>query len=174
MSTQDRKQGKYRPVLTQDDVKYLAKLLKRSYTDNLTKPPYHPDAPNDTSRGYSKVMEDYCLSLTQKFSALDAKINNSAASPAYVSKGITAKEQILEDLGGTLAIAEGALTPGERRRVAYTRYTKDPDSCTPDELADALEYRFQNSLMSPSEASAYEAKMWETLPTYTSIDIEEL
>jgi hypothetical protein len=159
--------NKHRPVLTDTEVEYLSRLLKRSYIDNLTKPPYHPDHPQDPARSYNKVHEDYCLSLMNKFSALAAKIANGIASPAYTSKEHSPQEEVLLDLGGTPpvpAYSTGTYAnPGERRLAAYNRYMQSASSCNALELADAMEHRFNNDLMSIEEATAYEARMWERL-----------
>jgi hypothetical protein len=153
--------AKHRPALTDDEIKYTASLLKKSYIDNLTKPPYHPDFPNDNACGYDKVHEDYCLQLMQKFGALAAKITHGVANPAYTSKDKTSKQQVLEDLGGSFEVPTAYESIGARRLAHYTKFNLTPEDCTFKEIADAMEYRFQNGLMSNAEADAYEAKQWE-------------
>jgi hypothetical protein len=159
MSTLNKQaKTKYRPVLTPDEVSYLHRILKKAYVDNLTQ---------DSAKGFSTVEEDYCLSLMNKFSALDAKIRNNVASPAYTSKEHSPQEEVLLDLGGTPpvpAYSTGTYAnPGERRLSAYKKYCKWPEMCNSSELADAMEHRFNNDLMSIEEATAYEARMWERL-----------
>jgi hypothetical protein len=163
--------GKHRPVFTDTDIHYLARLLKLSYAGNLTKPPYHPDSPNDPDRGYDKVHEDYCLSLISKVGALDSKIKNGAATPAYTSNAIAPKDRLLHDLGGTTTPTSAhASAPTSmlglpipvRRLAAYELWYKHgPVGLTAMELVDANEYRFQNNLMEEKEAAIYEAKQWE-------------
>jgi hypothetical protein len=146
---------KYRPVLTPDEVQHLTRILKQSYIDNLTKS-------HDASGVFSKVEEDYCLQLMNKFSALDAKIQNNIGSVAYTSKIHTPREEMLLDLGGTIAAPiSGSISIGARRLAAYEKYLEKSTSCTATEIADAMEYRFQNDIMGELEAAAYEAKQWE-------------
>jgi len=153
MSTLTR--TKYRPVLTPDEVSYLSRILKKAYVDNLTQ---------DSAKGFSTEEEDYCMSLMNKFSALDSKIRNNVASPAYTSKEHSPQEELLVDLGGEVKyLTSSYANPGDRREAAYKKYCFEPELCTAIELADAMEHRFNNDLMSPEEATAYEARMWERL-----------
>lgn len=155
--------AKYRPPLTEKEVRVLAIVLKRAYIANLSAPPYHPDFPQDINRGFDKVHEDYCLQLMNKFSTLQAKIDNGIAKPAYTSSATTPAQDVLANLGGEVPLTQGNVSPGERRALAYVKYLEDPTSCTATEIADAQEHRFTNGLMEEAEATAYEARMWENI-----------
>lgn len=87
--------------------------------------------------------------LLIKLLQFDFKLQTGAIAPAF-----TSTRQSLEE---SLGLGEGnAVSQLESRKIAYEKYQKFPELCTPDEISSAKTYAYENDLMTLQEEAEFE------------------
>lgn len=117
---------KFRPSLTEQEIQYIIHLCTQDANPSTA----------DMAHAVSGKLKIFC-----------AKMQLGIVSPAYTAASAQ-RTNILESLG--------AGTPQERRLAAYSKWCANPVLCTPEEVAMAQTYRYENNLMTPDEESVYE------------------
>lgn len=155
MNTKSANAIKYRPVLTATDILKILSLAK-------TEVPLSPES----------------ISIVQKLSVFQTKIENNAVSPAYTMSDREPRLSTLELLGGTSNTSNtsntnstsnsnpdktavrsadyGFSSKEEYWKASYKKYQSNPTACTVEELQASQEYRYLNDLMTPEEELAHE------------------
>lgn len=128
---------KYRPVFTLGQLKHISNLCKQN------------------PAGISQIDAEIIGILA----SFIAKAENAAITPAY---SMQPKMTLEESLGfAPLKSTEQAITRDRMEYAAYEKYSTNPASCSIDEINMALQYKYENDLMSAEEASKYEKTLME-------------
>lgn len=127
------KAEKYRPCLTSAQISHIISLCKRDLSAE--------------SIGTICVLAPF---LT--------KVENKSICPAYVMQG---KQSLLHSLGYDNAEANSNLTNQQRRKLAFDKWSRNPDSCNTDELGLVQTYRIENNLLSRDEKDQFDKEHFE-------------
>lgn len=88
------------------------------------------------------------LTLCQYLEIYLLKINHGIIRPAH-----TIEPSLESKLGFSETVPVSHELTGE---MAYQKHLINPLNCTPKEIAEAMDWRYRNDLMSPDEEKAYE------------------
>lgn len=88
-------------------------------------------------------MSDVC----KKFATQEFKLTQGISDPSYIKQ-----ESIEEQLGIT---TDKSIDKATMKTLCYDKWISDSSSCTIAELAMAMEYKFDNRLMTPAEEDEY-------------------
>lgn len=94
--------------------------------------------PSQARLSISRYLESYLL-----------KINHGVISPSHTL------EPTLEQKLGFAQISEPIHAID---KAAYEKHVSNPSSCTPQEIAEALDYKYRSNLMTPEEEKEYEQR----------------
>ncbi len=92
--------------------------------------------------------------LCNKFVLQEFKITQGTANPAYITQ--VREPSLTDKLNGVVPVKK--LTEEQLRALAYDKWNGDKSTCTVEELSYAMEYRYENNLMSAEEQKEFENK----------------
>ncbi len=93
------------------------------------------------------------LTICQYLESFALKINHGIVSPAHVNNPSLEQKLGFQNLDPSTPIPISHNLTGE---AAYNKWFLDPKSATPKEIAEAMNWRYLNDLMSPEEEAEYE------------------
>lgn len=121
--------AKYRPCFTSEQISHILALCKRD-------------------------LSDASLSVISVLAPFNTKIENKCIAPAYSmqeEKSLYASLGINDEYFG--------LTPPEKQKRAFEKWSLNPDSCNVEELELVQSYRMLNDLMSSEEVERVNVEM---------------
>lgn len=94
------------------------------------------------------------IAMSQYLETFTLKIRHSVIIPA-----LTTKPDLMERLG-----LKPELRSEHLEENIYSRWKLAPETCTPEDLAVVMEYRYTKSIMTPKEEIEYETKLFKGVP----------
>jgi len=133
-------QVKYRPVLTEAQIEQVLYLAKTQ----------------------TPTIDTTSMSLISYLTPFLSKIQSRANKPAYTSSIRAPSYNSIESLSETTAQVQASTieritTKAELWSNAYSKYKLDPNSCSVVDIENAREHMYLDGLMTPEEASNFEA-----------------
>tara|TARA_R110000765_G_scaffold26322_2_gene64341 strand:+ start:12073 stop:12597 length:525 start_codon:yes stop_codon:yes gene_type:complete len=141
--------AKYRPVLTAVQIEQILYLAKSE-----------------------QPLSSMSMSLISTLAPFQAKIHNSALTPAYIIADNAKARQadVMQSLGSLSsldstvadpyaisAIKPNGLSKQQYWEACYNKFKLDPISCSLAEIEASQEHAYLNELMSPKELAAFES-----------------
>jgi hypothetical protein len=123
------KAEKYRPCLTSAQIVHIISLCKRDLS--------------------ADSISTICV-----LAPFQTKVENKSINAAYVMQG---KQSLLNSLGYCDTGNFQNLSHQERRKLAFDKWSKNPDLCNADELELVQTYRMENDLLSQEEKDRMDA-----------------
>ena len=120
---------KFRPYLTADELQEILICLKT-----------HPTPAR--------------LSIVRYLESFNLKIKHGLVSSAHTLQPSQAEKLGFHEL--TISTPSPAQDINLKGEAAFKKWQKSPESCTPKEIEESLDWRYRNNLMSQQEEQEYE------------------